>query len=138
MKLTFLITPVPASRPRVCRWGTFYQKKYTKFRKDMADILAIGNQPDSIFTEALELDVTFYMPIPKSYPKKKREELDGQYCISNMDLDNLEKALYDSMNGVIYEDDKQIVCHTVRKMWIDGDGKIEVIILKAPKLCPMK
>lgn len=134
MNLTFNITPVPASRPRVCRWGTFYQKKYTDFRKEMSKLVTDSMVNLTIWATPLKLNVTFSMPIPKSYSKKKREELNGQYCVSNMDLDNLEKALYDSMNSVVYEDDKQIVGHTVRKIWVDGAGKIEVEIIKAEQL----
>ena len=32
--MTFNISPVPAARPRVSRWSTYYPKKYTQFRKD--------------------------------------------------------------------------------------------------------
>lgn len=74
------------------------------------------------------MDVTFSIPIPKSYSKAMRFALDTTYCVSNMDLDNLEKAVYDCMNGVVYEDDKQIVEHTTRKVWTSGRGQIEVEI----------
>lgn len=123
--ITFDIDPVPASRPRVTRWGTYYPEKYTQFRKDMAKMLLKAQQKE-LYTGALKTDVVFYIPIPKSKSKKQRAEMNGAFCVSNMDLDNLEKALYDSMNGVIYEDDKQIVQHLTRKVWIDGRGKIEI------------
>lgn len=125
MKLTFIINPVPASRPRVTRWAVFYPEKYTQFRTDMAKLL-MGKR--TLLDQPLRIDVSFFMPIPKSASKKKTAELDGTYCVSNVDLDNLEKALYDSMNGVIYLDDKQIVEHTTRKKWCIGQGRIEVTI----------
>jgi len=77
---------------------------------------------------ALNFDVTFYIQIPKSYPNKKRRELHGKPCISRMDLDNLEKALYDSMTGHVYVDDKQIVAHSTRKIWSEDIPRIEVAI----------
>jgi len=35
MRITFDIDPIPASRPRVSRWSTYYPKRYTKFREKM-------------------------------------------------------------------------------------------------------
>lgn len=82
----------------------------------------------NVYSEPLKLDVTFWMPIPKSVSKKKRDTMNGTYCVSNVDLDNLEKALYDCLNGVLWDDDKQIVTHTTRKVWKDGRGMIELKI----------
>lgn len=125
-RIVFDIDPVPASRPRVTQYGTYYSEKYDQFRKDMAKLLLGARK--KLYAEPLKLDVTFSITIPKSYSQKKRDEMDGTYCVSNIDLDNLEKALYDSMNGVVYEDDKQIVEHTTRKKWVAGRGSIKVEI----------
>ena len=126
-KITFKLEPVSASRPRVTRWGVYYADKYTQFRKDMAKLL-LGNR--TLYASPLKLNVSFYFTIPKSYSKKKRDELDGEYCVGVSDLDNLEKALYDCMNGTVYVDDKYIVHHEVKKMWVKEGGRIEVIIEK--------
>ena len=122
---TIRIDPVPASRPRVARYGTYYAPKYTQYRKDLARELSKVKGNKLIYDNPLVIDVTFVIPLPKSYSKKKSAELVGEYCISNMDLDNLEKALYDAMNGVIFADDKQIVQHTVKKVW-GRDGGIGI------------
>ena len=126
MKIVFDINPVPASRPRVTRWGVYYQKTYEQFRNDMNSLLLQVKR--TLYDKPLKTDVTFCIRIPKSYSKKKCAELDGTYCISTMDLDNLEKAVYDSMNGHVYLDDKQIVEHTTRKIWVKDNPRIEVII----------
>lgn len=81
-----------------------------------------------LYTEALKLNVVFSVPMPKSWSKKKRDASEGTYCVSNFDLDNLEKALYDTMNNIVYVDDSQIVEHTTKKVWVSGRGKIEVTI----------
>ena len=124
-KIIFKIEPVPASRARVTKNGTFYQEPYEQFRKDMARLL-MGKL--ILYSEPLRLDVTFFRLIPKSYGKKRRDEMDGKYIVVRPDLDNYEKALYDSMNGVIYIDDSQIVEHTTRKIWVKDDPRIEVTI----------
>lgn len=82
----------------------------------------------TLYEQPLKLDVTFFIGIPKSYSNKKASELHGKFCIYKMDLDNLEKAIYDSMNNYIYVDDKQIVEHTTRKIWSKDNPRIEVII----------
>lgn len=124
-KIIFKIEPVPASRPRVTRWGTHYLPKYDQFKQDMAKLL-MGKRTE--YTEPLKIEMTFYLTIPKSYSKKKRDEMDGTYCPHVADIDNLEKAVYDAMNGVVFKDDKQIVDHHVRKIWCKEDGRIEVTI----------
>lgn len=124
-KITFKIEPVPASRPRVTQYGAYYNETYENFRKEM-EILLMGKV--TLYTESLRLDVTFYKRIPKSYSKKKRDEMDGTYISVVPDLDNLEKAVYDSMNAVVWKDDCQIVQHTTRKVWVKDDPCIVVII----------
>lgn len=126
MIIVFDIEPVPASRPRVTRWGVHYLKTYEQFRKDMKGLLLQVKR--TLYSEPLKIDMTFFIGIPKSYSKKKCKSLDGEYCVSNMDLDNLEKAIYDSMNGHVFLDDKQIVEHTTRKIWAKDNPRIEVKI----------
>lgn len=125
MRLVFDIDPVPASRPRVTKWRTYYGAKYKQFKADMEKLL-MGKGKNPI-AEPIRTDVTFWLPIPKSYPKKRQEELRGKHCVGNADIDNYEKALYDSLNGILFIDDKQIVEHSTRKMWADI-GKIELNI----------
>lgn len=123
--MIFDIAPVPASRPRVGKWGTYYNKTYSDFREAMGKLLLGKRKP---LAGALRTDVSFYFLLPKSYSKKKRDEMDGTYCVGVTDLDNLEKAIYDSLNGIAYDDDKQIVEHTTRKKWVKERPRIEVEI----------
>ena len=89
MKKTFYISPCPASRPRVTRWAVFYPKKYTQFKEDMK---ALTDKLDIEPLEGLlEANIAFFVQIPKSYSKKKKLELDGQYCGNNADIDNYAK-----------------------------------------------
>jgi Holliday junction resolvase RusA-like endonuclease len=43
-------------------------------------------------------DVTFWMPMPKSWSKKKRYAMAGSWHTGKPDLDNLLKALMDALN----------------------------------------
>lgn len=53
----------------------------------------------------------FILPIPASWPKKKRAAAElGERChTSKPDLDNLVKGLKDPLNGVAWVDDRQVV-----------------------------
>lgn len=84
--------------------------------------------PQTLFDMPLFIEMTFFKMIPVSHSQKKREQLHGTYCVSNIDLDNLEKAIYDSLSGHIYVDDKQIVEHRTRKVWTKENPRIELEI----------
>ena len=103
----FDINPVPAARPRVSRWSTYYPKKYTQFKKDMEALTGeISTTPcENLVCVSLE----FMIKIPKSWSKKKRLESENTYCNNNSDIDNYIKAILDSLNGVFFIDDKQVV-----------------------------
>ena len=58
--------------------------------------------------------ITFYIPMPRSWPKKKKEAMNGQPHQQKPDLDNLLKSLLDAL----YSDDSG-VWHLaeVEKLW---------------------
>lgn len=106
MKVIFDIAPVVASRPRVTRWSTFFPKKYTQFKEDMTELTK-----DITFVPTDKLiyaQITFYVAIPKSWSKKKKAAKDGKFCDNNADIDNYCKAILDSLEGVYFENDKQV------------------------------
>ena len=115
MKVVLYVAPVPASRPRVTRWSTFFPKKYTAFKVAMTKLTE-----NIIFTPTNKLiyvQVTFYVAMPKSWSKKKKLAKNGKFCDNNADIDNYIKAVLDSLEGVYYENDKQIVMVRARKYY---------------------
>ena len=79
------------------------------------------------FTNLIYIETVFYMPIPKSFSIKKRNLLDGTFCDVGGDMDNLLKALWDSLNGHAYTDDKQIVWSQEKKIY-SFEPRIEILI----------
>ncbi len=79
--------------------------------------------------DAVRLRIVAYFPVPQSYSKKKRGE-----CIAGVikptmkpDIDNVIKAALDAMNGVVFDDDKQVIELLVAKRYTErGEGYIEV------------
>ena len=66
-------------------------------------------------------------PMPQSWGKKQREEARGTYADRKPDLDNIEKAVLDALNGVAWTDDKSVVVLIARKKWADHGG-VEITI----------
>jgi Holliday junction resolvase RusA-like endonuclease len=132
INLTFNISPVPASRPRVTRWGTFYGKKYKQFKLEMGLLLIDSDKNNSInpvtWLEGLiSADMTFFVPMAKSWSKKKKASKNGQFCDNNADLDNYEKSILDSLSGIYFHDDRQIVKQKSKKIWAD-QGYIDITL----------
>ena len=130
--LTYNINPIPASRPRVTRWGTYYGKRYKNFKEEMKEKTSYEDRNNTmntiIWLEGLIFaDMTFFVPMAVSWSKKKKSLKDGQFCDNNADLDNYEKAILDSLNGVYFKDDRQIVSQKSQKLWADK-GKIKIIL----------
>ena len=118
------VVPVPASRPRVTRYGrAYYGKRYTQFRKDCTKIIE-DSQLTSTFplTGPLVVSATFVIPRPKT---TKREYPRG-------DVDNYFKTL-DVFNEVLWKDDDQILWGSMGKVFGDVP-KIQLEITEIERL----
>jgi len=73
---------------------------------------AIQQTPDFALIEtAAVLRVVFYLPRPKTLPKKV------QHCVKKPDLDKLLRSAKDAMSKVVYRDDSLIVEIAARKVY---------------------
>lgn len=112
---THPITPVP--KPRMTQRDKWLKRpavlRYRAF-KDQVRIRNVQLPTDGAV-------VTFVLPMPKSWSKRKRAELDGQPHTQKPDLDNLVKALADAC----FEDDSTIHTIAARKVWGVG-GAIRI------------
>lgn len=68
------------------------------------------------------LEVVFYLPMPKSWSKRKRAEYDNRPHQQKPDIDNLCKALMDAL----FDDDCHIYNLNARKFW-STHGEIKII-----------
>ena len=58
-------------------------------------------------------------PIPKSWPRaKKAEAAAGKLAPGKPDIDNILKVVLDGLNGIAYEDDKQVTIVQCKKSYM--------------------
>jgi Holliday junction resolvase RusA-like endonuclease len=65
------------------------------------------------------LYVIFYMPMPKSWSKKRKIELDMKPHLIKSDLDNLLKMILDRAEGLLFDNDKRIYSIRAEKVYSD-------------------
>lgn len=107
----FKIDAVPASRPRVSKYGTYYLPTYRAFKKQMEEIVAKDRTQFKRAEGPLSVIVMCAVEKPKT---TKRTYPTG-------DVDNYAKAVLDSLNGILWDDDDQITELTVRKCYCADD-----------------
>ena len=121
---TILISPLPKARPRFYARGkfrgTYTPKKTREYEQELA-LKCLPYKPPVPLTSALKVTLSFAMPIPKSFSKKKRQAItDGTlHHTKTPDADNMAKAVCDSLNGIFFEDDKQIISLSAQKFYND-------------------
>jgi len=84
---------------------------------------AMAGQP--AFEGPIKVAIEFQFTRPKSHTKKRRE--DSRHA-QKPDIDNLIKAVFDSLNEICFRDDSQICELIVTKRWVEGQPKSVVAI----------
>ena len=106
--LSVFVPPVPASRPRVTRWGTYYGKTYKAY---MADSETAIPKATAKLTGNLHVDVDFVCSRPKT----------TKLSTPKGDIDNHLKAILDVITKQGYwHDDVQIESLTATKRFAVG------------------
>lgn len=80
----------------------------------------------------IKAEIVAYYPIPKSTSKKQREAMIEGYILpaKKPDTDNIAKIILDSLNGIAYNDDSQVVSLSVIKRYSENphvDVRLEEI-----------
>ena len=150
LKFTVRGKPVPLRRHRTSR-GFMYNpsaKMQMEFRQVVSDMIyptvppssveeyiesSSAQQPEPIFKEDEYLAVTllFRLKRPKSHfigskpgPGRLRPTSPGKLHTTRTDVDNLAKFVLDSLNDLVYVDDRQIISLHAAKV-LDSEGHCE-------------
>ena len=127
MEVCIPINAVGKERPRYSAWTkSMYTPMKTKnFENKIADYFSVYMHENGFKTIEgyVRADTIFYIKVPKSWPKKKKQEaLDGKIRpATTPDVDNQLKSLYDGLNNVAYTDDKLIVEGSFSKLYHEED-----------------
>jgi Holliday junction resolvase RusA-like endonuclease len=113
----FDLSPVPASRIRVGRYGNYYQKNYESFRRQAAKTIPQMLKGFAPLNQALELWLVFYAPKPRTTKK----------LWPKGDWDNFAKAITDSMNKLVYADDDQIIDAHAAKRFVEPNDTPHIL-----------
>ena len=123
--------PVGKGRPKFARRGNFvtaYTPAKTKtYEQQVADAARVAMGAKLRTMEPVQVNMDIFVPIPKSWSKIKRARaLNGvEYPTTKPDSSNILKSIEDAMNGIVFEDDKQIINHCITKRYSDNP-RVEV------------
>jgi len=107
----------PVAKPRMVRSDKWRKRPATAKYWHFVDLCKL----ERVELPCFGAHVTFILPMPKSWSKKKRATMDGKPHMSRPDLSNLLKALEDA----IYTEDSVIYDIHIEKRW-GLEGKIIV------------
>ena len=134
MKTIFLAVkgdPSPQPRHQVTRTGRAYIPAEHKIHtwKDLIRAEACGQSDDPPSEDLCEVDLKFFMPIPKSRRRADGSAMPRLAATCRADIDNLAKAVLDCLHGegCILRDDRQVVKLTASKAWTQDEvGRCEI------------
>ncbi|NCD26838.1 MAG: RusA family crossover junction endodeoxyribonuclease [Deltaproteobacteria bacterium] len=126
VKLVLPITPKAQARPRFTRQGHAYKAKAQRQAEESLCALLAQHRPEKPLEGAITMTATAYLPIPRSWSRKKQAAArEGAIQPTGKpDLDNLVKHLKDCLTATkFWKDDALITEYTgISKRYDDGDG----------------
>ncbi|NYB73871.1 RusA family crossover junction endodeoxyribonuclease [Sedimentibacter hydroxybenzoicus DSM 7310] len=131
MKFTIPGEPKGKGRPKFSSKGKFVKAYTPETTVNYENWVKICFQEarQQMLTGQLHAELKCFYSIPKSFTKKKKK--DASNCIlrptKKPDIDNICKIIFDSLNGLAYADDKDIVSCKVDKYYSDNP-RVEVEI----------
>jgi len=119
---------VPGNPKALKRHRSFQKGKfkgtYDPSQNDKADFLAVcmENKPEIPFDEPLHVSMTFCFVRPKNHYRTGANahllrDVAPRYHTGTPDLDNLEKFVADSLNGIFWKDDSRICSNSNAKIY---------------------
>lgn len=115
--LVQVLNVVPVPKPRQTRSDKWKKRPCVMRYRAFADAVRDGG----LHLPVSGATVKFYLPMPTSWSKKRREEMRGRPHQQRSDLDNLVKSLMDAL----FADDCRVWDIHVQKFWAE-DGRIEI------------
>ena len=119
IKVVFI---TPLGKPRMTKSDAWKKRecvaRYWNFKNELKRALSANDLP-------VPYEMVVFIPMPKSWSKKKRDAMRHTKHESKPDKDNIEKAILDS----IFDDDSAVWSGLVSKLWAD-EGAIVIRPIK--------
>lgn len=132
-----LVLPYPPSANRY--WRSFVPRGHTRpvvvpsqeakeYKARVAGIAQLAGITQPLIGR-VEVDIRLYPHRPQDWAKRaRRDPICWDDDVQCLDLDNCRKVLYDSLKGVVIDDDRWIWRDSAQRMEPDGDGRVVVRI----------
>lgn len=128
--------PVGKGRPRIGRVGA-HARMFTPAKTANYEGLIAHSGQQAMAGRALfegpvlvELDIALSIPQSMSKKRKSLALAGGLYPTKKPDMDNVIKAIYDGLNGVVWKDDVQVVKAVVGKRYGETPGvRVKIVPL---------
>jgi Holliday junction resolvase RusA-like endonuclease len=111
------IEPTPCPRPRVGRHGAYYPSRYRNWKSSFRNLVSRA-APDVPIRGPVSAVIRLLVRRPRKtslgWPKP--------------DVDNYAKSVMDGLNGIVWEDDSQVIELRVVKAWAapNETGKVQI------------
>lgn len=123
--ITFAVpgAAVPKGRPKFARRGNFvstYTPEKTVSFENLVKVMAQqAMQGQDMHLGPVQASIQITLPIPSSWSGKRQSEAAAERIAPTKkpDMDNVVKALFDAMNGIVFKDDSQVVDAHIRKRY---------------------
>lgn len=128
-RIVLNVPPVALARPRFSKINSEVFDSQSILKKKIGWLLAKEAKKSKIIMMdgLISLSLFFFIKIPQSASKKKQARMEGKPCGKKPDLDNYVKFILDIMNGIVYEDDRQVFKLYCEKIW-SSNPRIDIEI----------
>lgn len=113
---TFIVMGDPKGKGRpkfttVNGWPRAYTPKTTIDYENSVKASFLSNHRKVFTDEPIMIQIDAFLSIPKNWSKKKRAQAieNNIFPTKKPDIDNIQKIILDALNGVAFDDDKQII-----------------------------
>lgn len=117
--------PVGKQRHRMTFTGVTYTPQKTREKEEQ--IAWIAKEQGAKRTDGhVTASIDAWFKLPKSQ-MKNAAQLVGKPCDKRPDIDNIFKLCLDALNGICYEDDRQVIEISGHKYW-DTEPHIDIVL----------
>ena len=131
MIITFIIEGEPQGkgRHRTTKKGINYTPTNTVLYENWIKTCYLSRVGEKILQGPIKASIEAYYTIPKSKSKNVKAQMEKGIIrpVKKPDVDNIAKAVFDSLNGIAYKDDSQVVELSMSKYYAEN-GFVKVML----------